>query len=200
VPAEIDVTEITQAVIEQIKTMPELAEQVAEHLKGKQAFFAVASEELIAGDETYQVEFKSTARWNLRDGCKNKRMEDAVVKTVAGFLNTDGGTLFIGVDDQRSPVGLGYDAAVVKPPNAEGFVNWLTTHLSNALSPVAVMRTRARIELVDGAEICRVDVAASSAPATARMSNKAEVFWVRMNNSTRALPEIEIEDYVRDRW
>jgi hypothetical protein len=32
------------------------------------------------------------------------------------------------------------------------------------------------------------------------MSYKAETFWVRMNNSTRALPEIEIEDYVRDRW
>ena len=34
----------------------------------------------------------------------------------------------------------------------------------------------------------------------ARMSDKADVFWVRMNNSTRALPEIEVEDYVRDRW
>jgi type I restriction enzyme R subunit len=200
VPAEIDVAEITQAVIEQIKTMPELAEQVAEHLQGKQAFFAVASEELIAGDETYQVEFKSTARWNMRDGCKDKRMEDAVVKTVAGFLNTDGGTLFIGLDDQRAPVGLGYDAALVKPSNADGFVNWLTTHLSYALSAVAVMRTRARIELIGGCEICRVDAAASSAPVTARMSDKAAVFCVRMNNSTRALPEIEIEDYVRDRW
>ncbi len=28
-------------------------------------------------------------------------MEDAVVKTIAGFLNTDGGTLFIGVGDER---------------------------------------------------------------------------------------------------
>jgi type I restriction enzyme R subunit len=200
VPAEIDVSAITQAVIDQIKTMPELAEQVAEHLKGKQAFFAVASEELIAGDETYQVEFKSTARWNLRDGCKDKRMEDAVVKTIAGFLNTDGGTLFIGVDDQRAPVGLAYDTAVVKPQNADGFVNWLTTHLGNALGNPAVMRTRARIESVDDIEICRVDVAASSAPVTARMSDKGVVFWVRMNNSTRALPEIEVENYLRDRW
>jgi hypothetical protein len=34
----------------------------------------------------------------------------------------------------------------------------------------------------------------------ARMSDRPEVFWVRMNNSTRALPEIEVEDYVRERW
>ena len=33
-------------------------------------------------------------------------MEDAIVKTVAGFLNTDGGTLLIGVNDRREPIGL----------------------------------------------------------------------------------------------
>jgi hypothetical protein len=62
------------------------------------------------------------------------------------------------------------------------------------------MRTRARIEVLNEAEICRVDAAASSAPAFARMSDEAQKFWVRMNNSTRALPEPEIEDYIRDRW
>jgi type I restriction enzyme R subunit len=199
-PAQIDVAEITQAVIEQIKAIPALAEQVAEYLKGRQAFFAVPSEELIAGDETHEVEFKSTARWNVRDGCKDKRMEDAVVKTIAGFLNADGGTLFIGVDDRRRAIGLAHDTALVKPPNADGFVNWLTTHLIGALTHTAVMRTRTRVELVEAVDICRVDVAASSAPVVAKMSDTADVFWVRMNNSTRALPEIEVEDYVRDRW
>jgi type I restriction enzyme, R subunit len=198
--AELDVSEITRAVLEQIKTTPELAEQIAEQLKGKQAFFAVPSEELIVGDESHEVEFKSTARWNLREARKDKRMEDAVVKTIAGFLNTDGGTLFIGIDDKGAAVGLAHDTALVKPPDADGFVNWLTTHLSYALTHTAVMRTRARIEQITGVEICRVDAAASSAPVTARMSDKPTVFWVRMNNSTRALPEVEIEDYVRDRW
>ena len=56
-------------------------------------------EELIDNDEDYAVEFKSTARWDLREDKPNKAMEDAVVKTVAGFLNTDGGTLLIGVDN-----------------------------------------------------------------------------------------------------
>ena len=199
-PAEIDVAQITQAVLEQIKADPALAEQIAEQIKGRQAFFAVPSDELIAGDETYEVEFKSTARWNLREACKDKRMEDAVVKTVAGFLNTDGGTLFIGVDDAGRPRGLAPDSTVVKPPSADGFVNWLTTHLIGALTHAAVMRTRTRIDRVDGIEVCRVDVARSSVPVRARMSGKDEVFWVRMNNSTRALPEIELEQYVQDHW
>ncbi|HEY6780101.1 MAG TPA: ATP-binding protein, partial [Thermoleophilaceae bacterium] len=164
------------------------------------AFFAVPSRELIDGDETFAVEFKSTARWNVREGSKDKRMEDAVVKTIAGFLNTDGGTLFIGVDDQRNTIGLAHDTPLVKPPNVDGLVNWLTTHLIETLTHTAVTRTRTRIEQVDGVEICRVDVARCSRPVTARMSDKTEKFWVRMNNSTRALPEIEIEDYCRDHW
>jgi hypothetical protein len=32
------------------------------------------------------------------------------------------------------------------------------------------------------------------------MSDKEEAFWVRMNNSTRRLPEAEADEYVRDRW
>ena len=123
-----------------------------------------------------------------------------MVKTIAGFLNTEGGTLLIGVTDARQPIGLGHDTPLVKPPNADGLVNWLTTHLTNALTHAAVMRTRARIEDVTGHDVCRVDVAASSVPVYARMSSRDEAFWVRMNNSTRALPEIEIEEYVRDRW
>jgi len=190
----IDIDEVTQAVLDRIKSDAKFAEQVAEQLRGKKAFFAVPTDDLIRGDETHEVEFKSTARWNLRDGGKDKRMEDAVVKTVAGFLNTEGGTLLIGVSDAGEPVGLGYDTPLVKPQSADGFVNWLTTHLTSALTHAAVTRTRARIDQVGNLQICRVDVAESSVPVYARMSTKGDnVFWVRMNNSTRALPEIEIE-------
>ena len=48
--------------IEQIKADPSFAEQVAEQLRGKRAFFAVSSAELIAGEESLEVEFKSTAQ------------------------------------------------------------------------------------------------------------------------------------------
>jgi type I restriction enzyme R subunit len=199
-PQSIDVGAITTTVVEQIKNDPGFAEQVAERLQGKRGFFAVPTEELIDGDETYEVEFKSTTRWNLREQRKDKRMEDAVVKTVAGFLNADGGTLFIGVDDDRQPVGLSHDVALVKPSSIDGLVNWLTTHLINALRHPAVMRTRTRIDQIGGVEICRIDVARSSAPVRARMSDREGAFWVRMNNSTRSLPENEADEYVRDHW
>src|SRR4051812_6344162 len=122
-------------------------------------------------------------------------MEDAIVKTIAGFLNADGGTLLIGVGDDGRVLGLSPDLPHVKPPNADGLVNWLTTHLVNAIGHAAVMRTRARIDQVDGERVCRIDIARSSAPVIAGMSDGREAFWVRMNNSTRELPESEVEEY-----
>ncbi len=196
----IDVATVTAAVLVEIASDPSFAEAVAKQLVPEQAFFAVPTRDLISGDETDTVEFKSTARWNLVESRKDKRMEDAVVKTIAAFLNAEGGTLLVGVNDSRKPLGLSHDYQVVKPQNGDGLVNWLTTHLIGAMRHTAVSRTRARVESVDGVEVCRVDVARSSEPVLARISTKEEIFYVRMNNSTRVLPEIEVEEYVRAHW
>jgi len=122
------------------------------------------------------------------------------VKTVAAFLNCEGGTLLIGVGPDGSLVGLELDYAQVKPPNGDGFVNWLTTHLTNSLGAAAVMRTRARVVTHSDAEVCRLDVARSSRPVWAKTSKVDRVFFVRMNNSSRVMPADELDRYLADRW
>ena len=174
---------------------------MAKELRGGESpTFLLTVEELIQTDEDAEVEFKSTARWNLVEERRDKRMEDAVVKTVAAFLNTDGGTLLIGVADDRSVVGLEHDYPHVKPQNADGFTNWLTTHLCNALGKPSVMRTKARMAIHDGFQICRVDVSPANRPVHAKTSTAEQVFFVRINNTTRALTEAEVDEYLLDRW
>ncbi len=200
VAAPPDLATIVDEVVERIRVDAEFASLVAAQLGivGGTALRTVA--ELIDNDEDFAVEFTSTARWDVRENRLNKVIEDAVVKTVAGFLNTDGGTLLIGVGPNRRVVGLDLDYPRVKPSNSDGFVNWLTTHLSNALGHAAVMRTRARIVVHEGREICRVDVARSSQPVWDRTSAKDHVFFVWINNSTRTLPDGELDAYLFDRW
>lgn len=55
--------------------------------------------QLLSDGESDRIEFESTARVNLRNGEKDQRMEQVIVKTVSAFLNVDGGTLLIGVAD-----------------------------------------------------------------------------------------------------
>lgn len=188
---------LTEEAVERLRRDADFASAVAAKL-GLPMIGALRSiDYLIDNDEDFAVEFKSTARWDLREDKPNKAMEDAIVKTVAGFLNTDGGTLLIGVGPDLQTVGLDHDYPKVKPPNADGFVNWLTTHLINALGPVPVTRTRARITVREGKEICRVDVAASPEGVWAKTSKQPSVFFVRMNNSTRAMPEDEVDAYLK---
>ncbi|MEJ7772058.1 MAG: HsdR family type I site-specific deoxyribonuclease, partial [Geodermatophilaceae bacterium] len=175
---------VVDDVVARIRTDAEFASLVAEQLglPGGAALRSV--EEIIDNDEDYTVEFKSTARWDLREGKRSKVIEDAVVKTVAGFLNTEGGTLLIGIGPDRTVLGLAQDYGQVKPANGDGFVNWLTTHLINALGHTPVTRTRARITTHQGAEICRLDVASALEPVWAKTSKDDHAFFVRMNNST----------------
>jgi type I restriction enzyme R subunit len=198
--AVMPIDEITESVVERIRTDAEFAELVASRLRGITPTFARSIDELIENDEDAAVEFKSTARWNIGDGRRDPAMEDAIVKTVAAFLNTDGGTLLVGVGPDGSLVGLEHDYPHVKPPNGDGFVNWLTTHLANALGPAAVMRTRARVVSHEGADLCRLDAAKSSQPIWAKTNKSERIFFVRMNNSSRAMSGDELEGYLADRW
>ena len=80
-----------------------------------------------------------------------------------------------------------------------GFVNWLTTHLNNAVGQAAVMRNRARIAIHEGHEICRVDVARSSRPVWAKTSKENKVFYVRILNTDGGTLLIGVGD-IADRW
>jgi type I restriction enzyme, R subunit len=195
-----DLASIADSVVERIRTDAEFAARVADQLglPGGAALRTVG--EILANDEDFTVEFKSTARWDLREAKPNKALEDAVVKTVAGFLNTDGGTLLIGVDNSGAVLGLDHDYDRVQPKNGDGFVNWLTTHLINALGHPPVTRVRARIVVHDGKQVCRVDVARHSQPVWAKTSKAERVLFARFNNSTRAVPADEADAFVSLRW
>ena len=62
-------------------------------------------EDLLALGESQTLELKATARWNVRAGRADKKMEHIIIKAVCGFLNAEGGTLLIGVDDDGSARG-----------------------------------------------------------------------------------------------
>ena len=54
---------------------------------------------LIAQGESANLEFKSSFRWDLRENKVNRALEGVILKTLAGYMNGNGGTLLIGVAD-----------------------------------------------------------------------------------------------------
>jgi hypothetical protein len=63
----------------------------------------------ISMDESISFERKSTLRWSIKEKQIKDYIVDTVLKTIVAFLNTDGGTLIIGQDDEKNIVGIEVD-------------------------------------------------------------------------------------------
>lgn len=195
-------TQTGDHLLRQARSDPEVFARLMEELFGAQETWMRPTAELLH-EESRHVEFKQSARWSLasNDPKVHKSLaEEIIAKTVAGFLNGQGGTLLIGVDDDGQPVGLEPDYQRVKPDNADGFVNWLDTMLQHTLGHAGAHRVQIRIDAIDGVEVCRLDVPASSRPIWASFKKKEAVLFERRNNSTRQVPPDEVEQFMIDRF
>jgi len=152
--------------------------------------------EILEGESAY-VEFKESARWSHILGEKEKMSEEEVVRSIAGFMNRDGGTLLIGVNDEGQVVGLKKDfKSLQKRPDRDGFENWLTGLLRERLGGPAVTNLSVTFDDIEGTEICRIDVDPSPDPVFADQS----IFYLRLNNTTQRLSGKEMLEYIKTRW
>jgi ATP-dependent Lon protease len=163
---------------------------------------AVDTPTLMVAGESKRVEFKTSARFDRETGNRNKDLESSIAKTIAGFANAHGGTLLIGVNDKGCAVGLAedYRLADQKRQNQDGYENWLTTMLAEVLGKVATSYLTVTFAIIDGNDVCRVDVRLASAPIFMRGQKTEGDFFVRLNNSTRLLNTADAIEYVRSHW
>lgn len=164
--------------------------------------------DLITQGESTTLEFKSTARWNLVENKKDPTMEEVILKTVAAFLNTQGGTLLIGVDDAGQAIGLANDYRTFQAgkQNRDGFELWLIgdlllKKLGNDLAPAIAIS----FHILNGQEICKVTVSRSSRQVFVTLKDKngqsKEWFLIRAGNATRSLDNpSEMLNYSKQRF
>jgi Schlafen, AlbA_2 len=124
-----------------------------------------------------------------------------IVKSVAAFLNcSTGGTLAIGISDDKHVVGLDADF-LAKGMGIDNYVNAITQGLVSACGAGPVtLHTRVRPEQITDRWVVLVDVTPSAKPVFARSSKQDEVFYVRANNTTRQLGIAEAHEYISSRW
>jgi hypothetical protein len=193
-----------------LSTFPIVPEQVKQDALAAYRTFAPMSGDaeivaLIEQGENQQLEFKSTARWNLRENKQDKAMEHEIVKTIAAFLNTNGGTLLIGVDDNGVPLGLNHDYQTLKKKNNDGYMLFLNNDLLlREIGKDSGTLFHITFHQVSGQDVCRVVVQASSKPVYVKVKDKSgkeeEIFYIRSNNSSVKLSTKEAVEYSRKRW
>ena len=150
--------------------------------------------------ESGNLEFKSSARWNLKENRADKVMEQIVVKIAAGFLNVEsGGTLLLGVDDSGNILGLENDYKTSGKKNRDSYENWLTTTLLGEFGKDSSPLIRITFHDTDGKDVCQLVLKPSPRPIFVK-EGYAEHLYIRTGNSTRLLTSREAVEYCKQRW
>jgi len=152
--------------------------------------------ELISMGESDQLEFKSTFRWDLRQEKKNPAIEHASLKTIAAFLNSEGGDLLIGVEDDGNILGVEMD----KFPNDDKFLLHLWALIKSSMGQEVSPYIKTTLENIDGKTVCRVHCKPGPKPVFLRQKGFDESFYIRIGPSTGSLEISEALKYIADRF
>jgi type I restriction enzyme R subunit len=159
------------------------------------------ADELIKRGESKTLEFKATLRWNLRENKQDdKVITHAVLKTIAAFLNTEGGDLLIGVADNGSIVGMEHD----RLESDDKFMRHLAQVVRNGLGDRAGTCIDPKTQIVQGKTVCLVSCQRSPEPVFLKWKGAEEHpdgdFYVRSGPGTVKLSPESARKYIRIRF
>ncbi len=159
------------------------------------------AEELIKRGESKTLEFKSTLRWNLKeDRQDDKVVTHAVLKTIAAFMNTEGGDLLIGVADDGSIVGIERDQLETD----DKFMRHLAQAVRNGLGDRAGTCIDPKTQVVNERTVCVVACQRSPEPVYLKWKRMESAtdgdFFVRSGPGTVKLAAESAREYVKTRF
>ena len=154
---------------------------------------------LLRRKETQKLEYKESLRWDVNEERTNPDLGEAVAKELCCFMNSDGGDLLIGVNDDGEPVGLKKDYSTFKDGNSDVFAQHVINLANKHLGKVASSYVDMRFVKVHGAEVCRCAVKPSPEPVFFRKNND-KVLFRRANNTCQPLDAEEAYRYILQHW
>jgi hypothetical protein len=166
---------------------------------------SVELRKLIAKGENKSLEFKSTLSWDIKEGAKKHHIEHSVLKTIAAFLNSEGGTLLIGVTDDGQIHGLDDDfqALGIKGDPRDNFNKAFDNLINNNFGKSIHRLVHLTLVQIDGRYVGKVEVKGKSPEEvflSNREKNNAEEFYIRLNASSVTLSGKDQSKYIREHW
>ncbi len=155
---------------------------------------------LIAQGESQYLEFKSSYRWDLVEQRINRNLENVVLKTIAGYLNShDGGTLLIGVADDGQILGLRQDYQALKRADQDGFEQAIVTAISTQLGADLCRFVKVLFHVIEQRDVCRLIILPAFRPVFLQQGKEPK-FYLRTGGGTRDLNIKEAVEFILHRW
>jgi len=175
------------------------------------------------GGENHNTEFKTSMLWSARLSKKDIESTSSaevkkygrsaskviIAKTLAAFLNSDGGVLAIGIKENKEGgideiVGIDSEFGKLADPCIDGYRRMMLDGVIKAYFPSFVFNhlnsyLKLEFEETDGVTVCCVRAFPSEKKVFLNI-NKEEVFVIRVDASTRQIHGEEIVDYCVKRF
>lgn len=149
---------------------------------------------LIQNGESSDLEFKSTLRWNLKTDKLDKNVELASLKNIVAFLNSEGGTLLVGIKDDGTILGVEKDQFASEDKYLLHFNNLIRRHIGLEFS----QHINFELKDLDSKKILVIDCEPSDNPVFLK-HNSAEDFYVRVGPGSRKLTTSKVLEYIENR-
>lgn len=168
---------------------------------------------LISSGESEKIEFKASLHHPYGPASPDSRkpplgkkeiekiLRKSVTKTIAAFLNSEGGTLLVGVGDSGNVLGIEPDFQHLKQgkQDADGWLLSLQEVVINALG--AEVWNAVHVSLVPhGTQTVAVVSCPPRTTETWHKDDGVERFYIRAANGTRELSGSTLLRYIREHW
>jgi predicted HTH transcriptional regulator len=131
----------------------------------------------------------------MHTGMKDEELRKSSLKTIVAFLNTDGGNLLIGVDDEGNVTGLGEEMAKFHK-NEDKFLLHFKDLIKAKIGGDFYPLIEYRIVDIDNAKVLFVECDPSTSPCF----YDGEEFFVRVNPAIDQLKGPKIFNYIKSRF
>lgn len=158
-------------------------------------------EQLLLMDESETLEFKETWQYDIRQSeakkepIKNIQLHLNCLKTVAAFLNSNGGNLLIGVNDEKSIEGLDRDLKLIQNRSLDQLETQISKVLIEAIGSDKKPYYSMTSETIQENKVIRIKVDKCISTKTWVKFSGEEIFYIRDGNSSRKLKPEEADDY-----
>jgi predicted HTH transcriptional regulator len=147
------------------------------------------------GGESKTVEFKETLSLDMRKDSKEKYIEDSAIKTIAAFLNSDGGTLLVGVNDAGAIKGVDEEIDRLYK-TTDKFLLHLKNLIRERIGEQFYTFINQRLVIVGTTHVLMIECNSS----TSAVFVDEKDFFVRTNPATDKLEGAKLVEYVRNHF
>ena len=154
----------------------------------------VTISKLIQQSESHTLEFKEIPECNTQQNRKNNDVLFPPLKTIAGFLNAEGGILLIGVDNSGKIVGIEPYLNTMEQGSNDTFEQQIRNCLRDRFEPYPIGKVKVSFEKFMEGTVCRIDVQADKEPV-----NLDNEVYVRDGNTTQLLKGRRLTDWIQQR-